>query len=111
MNSHPNYTKEQYDMAEEFFLRCHGNIKSKEQAIKIANIAAMLLSATMPTLMETFGKEFSPTARKILVDLDEYCAIAEKSEYNKTAVKGIYFHTETIIDLIRQEIEEDNIKE
>ena len=87
MNEHPTYTKEEYNVAAEVFNECYESITSKEQAVKIANIASMLLAVSMPSLIEAFGKDFAQTSRKFMSDLETYCAFAEQSEYNNT--KGI----------------------
>ena len=109
MNERPAYTKEEYKVAEEAFLQCHKSITSKEQAIKIANIASMLLACSMPSLVEAFGKEFAQTSRKFMSDLETYCAFAEQSEYNNT--KGVYLYVQNIIDMIREDIEDDKTEE
>ena len=101
MNEHPTYTKEEYKEAEDAFLKCH-----EEQAVKIANIASMLLAVSMPSLIEAFGKDFAQTSRKFMSDLETYCAFAEQSEYNNT--KGIYLYVKNIIDMIREDVEDDN---
>ena len=106
MNEHPTYTKEEYNVAEEVFNECYESITSKEQAVKIANIASMLLAVSMPSLVEAFGKEFAQTSRKFMSDLETYCAFAEQSEYNNT--KGIYLYVKNIIDMIREDVEDDN---
>ena len=106
MNEHPNYTKEEYNVAEEVFNKCYESITSKEQAVKIANIASMLLAVSMPSLIEAFGKDFAQTSRKFMSDLETYCAFAEQSEYNNT--KGIYLYVKNIIDMIREDVEDDN---
>ena len=106
MNEHPNYTKEEYNVAEEVFTKCYESITSKEQAVKIANIASMLLAVSMPSLIEAFGKDFAQTSRKFMSDLETYCAFAEQSEYNNT--KGIYLYVKNIIDMIREDVEDDN---
>ena len=105
MNEHPTYTKEEYNVAEEVFNECYESITSKEQAVKIANIASMLLAVSMPSLIEAFGKDFAQTSRKFMSDLETYCAFAEQSEYNNT--KGIYLYVKNIIDMIREDIEDD----
>ena len=106
MNEHPTYTKEEYNVAEEVFNECYESITSKEQAVKIANIASMLLAVSMPSLIEAFGKDFAQTSRKFMSDLETYCAFAEQSEYNNT--KGIYLYVKNIIDMIREDVEDDN---
>ena len=106
MNEHPTYTKEEYNVATEVFNECYESITSKEQAVKIANIASMLLAVSMPSLIETFGKDFAQTSRKFMSDLETYCAFAEQSEYNNT--KGIYLYVKNIIDMIREDVEDDN---
>ena len=106
MNEHPTYTKEEYNVAEEVFNECYESITSKEQAVKIANIASMLLAVSMPSLIEAFGKDFAQTSRKFMSDFETYCAFAEQSEYNNT--KGIYLYVKNIIDMIREDIEDDN---
>ena len=106
MNEHPTYTKEEYTVAEEVFNECYESITSKEQAVKIANIASMLLAVSMPSLIEAFGKDFAQTSRKFMSDLETYCAFAEQSEYNNT--KGIYLYVKNIIDMIREDVEDDN---
>ena len=106
MNEHPTYTKEEYNVATEVFNECYESITSKEQAVKIANIASMLLAVSMPSLIEAFGKDFAQTSRKFMSDLETYCAFAEQSEYNNT--KGIYLYVKNIIDMIREDIEDDN---
>ena len=106
MNEHPTYTKEEYNVAEEVFTECYESITSKEQAVKIANIASMLLAVSMPSLIEAFGKDFAQTSRKFMSDLETYCAFAEQSEYNNT--KGIYLYVKNIIDMIREDVEDDN---
>ena len=106
MNEHPTYTKEEYNVATEVFNECHESITSKEQAVKIANIASMLLAVSMPSLIEAFGKDFAQTSRKFMSDLETYCAFAEQSEYNNT--KGIYLYVKNIIDMIREDVEDDN---
>ena len=105
MNEHPTYTKEEYNVATEVFNECYESITSKEQAVKIANIASMLLAVSMPSLIEAFGKDFAQTSRKLMSDLETYCAFAEQSEYNNT--KGIYLYVKNIIDMIREDIEDD----
>ena len=106
MNEHPTYTKEEYNVAAEVFNECYESITSKEQAVKIANIASMLLAVSMPSLIEAFGKDFAQTSRKFMSDLETYCAFAEQSEYNNT--KGIYLYVKNIIDMIREDVEDDN---
>lgn len=106
MNEHPTYTKEEYNVATEVFNECYESITSKEQAVKIANIASMLLAVSMPSLIEAFGKDFAQTSRKFMSDLETYCAFAEQSEYNNT--KGIYLYVKNIIDMIREDVEDDN---
>ena len=106
MNEHPTYTKEEYKVATEVFNECYESITSKEQAVKIANIASMLLAVSMPSLIEAFGKDFAQTSRKFMSDLETYCAFAEQSEYNNT--KGIYLYVKNIIDMIREDVEDDN---
>ena len=106
MNEHPTYTKEEYNVATEVFNECYESITSKEQAVKIANIASMLLAVSMPSLFEAFGKDFAQTSRKFMSDLETYCAFAEQSEYNNT--KGIYLYVKNIIDMIREDVEDDN---
>ena len=106
MNEHPTYTKEEYNVAEEVFTKCYESITSKEQAVKIANIASMLLAVSMPSLIEAFGKDFAQTSRKFMSDLETYCAFAEQSKYNNT--KGIYLYVKNIIDMIREDVEDDN---
>ena len=106
MNEHSTYTKEEYNVAEEVFTKCYESITSKEQAVKIANIASMLLAVSMPSLVEAFGKDFAQTSRKFMSDLETYCAFAEQSEYNNT--KGIYLYVKNIIDMIREDVEDDN---
>ena len=106
MNEHPTYTKEEYNVATEVFNECYESITSKEQAVKIANIASMLLAVSMPSLLEAFGKDFAQTSRKFMSDLETYCAFAEQSEYNNT--KGIYLYVKNIIDMIREDVEDDN---
>ena len=106
MNEHPSYTKEEYNVATEVFNECYESITSKEQAVKIANIASMLLAVSMPSLIEAFGKDFAQTSRKFMSDLETYCAFAEQSEYNNT--KGIYLYVKNIIDMIREDVEDDN---
>ena len=106
MNEHPTYTKEEHNVAEEVFNECYESITSKEQAVKIANIASMLLAVSMPSLIEAFGKDFAQTSRKFMSDLETYCAFAEQSEYNNT--KGIYLYVKNIIDMIREDVEDDN---
>ena len=106
MNEHPTYTKEEYNVATEVFNECYESITSKEQAVKIANIASMLLEVSMPSLIEAFGKDFAQTSRKFMSDLETYCAFAEQSEYNNT--KGIYLYVKNIIDMIREDVEDDN---
>ena len=105
MNEHPTYTKEEYNVATEVFNECYESITSKEQAVKIANIASMLLAVSMPSLIEAFGKDFAQTSRKFMSDLETYCAFAEQSEYNNT--KGIYLYVKNIIDMIREDVEDD----
>lgn len=105
MNEHPTYTKEEYNVAAEVFNECYESITSKEQAVKIANIASMLLAVSMPSLIEAFGKDFAQTSRKFMSDLETYCAFAEQSEYNNT--KGIYLYVKNIIDMIREDVEDD----
>ena len=106
MNEHPTYTKEEYNVATEVFNECYESITSKEQAVKIANIASMLLAVSMPSLIEAFGKDFAQTSRTFMSDLETYCAFAEQSEYNNT--KGIYLYVKNIIDMIREDVEDDN---
>ena len=106
MNEHPTYTKEEYNVATEVFTKCYESITSKEQAVKITNIASMLLAVSMPSLIEAFGKDFAQTSRKFMSDLETYCAFAEQSEYNNT--KGIYLYVKNIIDMIREDVEDDN---
>ena len=106
MNEHPTYTKEEYNVAEEVFNECYESITSKEQAVKIASIASMLLAVSMPSLIEAFGKDFAQTSRKFMSDLETYCAFAEQSAYNNT--KGIYLYVKNIIDMIREDVEDDN---
>ena len=106
MNEHPTYTKEEYNVATEVFNECYESITSKEQAVKIANIASMLLAVSMPSLIEAFGKDVAQTSRKFMSDLETYCAFAEQSEYNNT--KGIYLYVKNIIDMIREDVEDDN---
>ena len=106
MNEHPTYTKEEYNVATEVFNECYESITSKEQAVKIANIASMHLAVSMPSLIEAFGKDFAQTSRKFMSDLETYCAFAEQSEYNNT--KGIYLYVKNIIDMIREDVEDDN---
>ena len=106
MNEHPTYTKEEYNVAAEVFNECYESITSKEQAVKIANIASMLLAVSMPSLIEAFGNDFAQTSRKFMSDLETYCAFAEQSEYNNT--KGIYLYVKNIIDMIREDVEDDN---
>ena len=106
MNEHPTYTKEEYNVATEVFNECYESITSKEQAVKIANIASMLLAVSMPSLIEAFGKDFAQTSRKFMSDLETYCAFAEQSEYNNT--QGIYLYVKNIIDMIREDVEDDN---
>ena len=105
MNERPAYTKEEYNVATEVFNECYESITSKEQAVKIANIASMLLAVSMPSLIEAFGKDFAQTSRKFMSDLETYCAFAEQSEYNNT--KGIYLYVKNIIDMIREDVEDD----
>ena len=106
MNEHTTYAKEEYNVATEVFNECYESITSKEQAVKIANIASMLLAVSMPSLIEAFGKDFAQTSRKFMSDLETYCAFAEQSEYNNT--KGIYLYVKNIIDMIREDVEDDN---
>ena len=105
MNERPTYTKEEYNVATEVFNECYESITSKEQAVKIANIASMLLAVSMPSLIEAFGKDFAQASRKFMSDLETDCAFAEQSEYNNT--KGIYLYVKNIIDMIREDVEDD----
>ena len=109
MNEHPTYTKEEYKEATEVFNECYESITSKEQAVKIANIASMLLAVSMPSLIEAFGKDFAQTSRTFRSVLETYCAFAEQSEYNNT--KGVYLYVQNIIDMIREDIEDDKTEE
>lgn len=106
MNTEPKtYTEEEKKAAEEAFLACHEGIRSREQAMKVANVAALLLASAMPSLVEAMDDDFRQTSRKFMADLEEYCVMAEKSEFNNT--RGVFEYARSIIDLIREDVEDD----